>query len=141
MKRTINRRDFMVISGSAVAVMALPRCSDDGGETNIGTFSGGNVSDYAVGDVNRFDEGPFFVGLDDDGLYAMTAVCTHQGCTVDTDATNLSCPCHGATYDLGGAVLSGPAPASLEHYEVTVDDNGDITVNTGQIVSDSTRTV
>jgi cytochrome b6-f complex iron-sulfur subunit len=40
-------------------------------------------------------------------LRAVSGVCTHQGCRLMLDAgdTELMCPCHGATFGLGGAVL------------------------------------
>jgi len=141
MKHVFNRRDFMKVSGGAVAVLTLSRCSVGGGTAPaMGQFSGGNIADYALGDVMRFDAGPFFVGYDDNGLYAMSAVCTHAGCTVNPGAVSLNCPCHGTTFDLNGDVTGGPAPRALDHYAVTIDDIGDITVDTEQVVSSSTRT-
>ena len=136
MTHVFNRRDFMKVGGGAVALVALSRCGGNY-EPSVGQFSGGNVADYAVGDIERFDAGPFFVVYDDGGFYAMSAVCTHQGCTINT---NMICPCHGATYDLDGAVTGGPAPQDLDHYDLTIDDVGDITVDTGQVVSASSRT-
>jgi Rieske Fe-S protein len=52
----------------------------------------------------------------------LSAVCTHEGCTVQYDGGNvpISCPCHGSTFNAGGAVLSGPARSSLKNYAATV---------------------
>jgi hypothetical protein len=36
-------------------------------------------------------------------------------------------------------VLQGPAQTALEHYLVTIDTAGQITVDTSQVVSASTR--
>jgi cytochrome b6-f complex iron-sulfur subunit len=49
--------------------------------------------------------------------------CTHQGTTIDfkSDTTSFSCSNHGATYDSGGNVTSGPAPKSLKKYTATFD--------------------
>ena len=48
------------------------------------------------------------IGLDSNGVYAMSAICTHAGCVLDdnaqTIAAGLSCPCHGSTFDGNGKV-------------------------------------
>ncbi|MCP2323213.1 glycine/D-amino acid oxidase-like deaminating enzyme/nitrite reductase/ring-hydroxylating ferredoxin subunit [Hamadaea flava] len=54
---------------------------------------------------------------DDDGaMHAVSATCTHLGCTVgfnDVERT-WDCPCHGSRFDVDGAVLHGPANQPLE---------------------------
>ena len=56
---------------------------------------------------------------------ALSAVCTHQGCTVSYEASynELICPCHGGTYDINGNVVSGPPPSALYKYTVTQSGN------------------
>ncbi|HEY9645773.1 MAG TPA: FAD-dependent oxidoreductase [Chroococcidiopsis sp.] len=54
---------------------------------------------------------------------ALSLSCTHQGCTVHqselpTGREGFQCPCHGATYDETGRVLSGPAQANLPRFKV-----------------------
>jgi nitrite reductase/ring-hydroxylating ferredoxin subunit len=45
-------------------------------------------------------------------VVAFTAICTHQGCTVNPDGAVLRCPCHASTYDaFTGKNTSGPAQA------------------------------
>src|SRR5579883_1606897 len=49
-----------------------------------------------------------FVVRDPMGLYALTAVCTHQGCTVTAQgATGFYCMCHGASFDENGTATGG----------------------------------
>lgn len=48
---------------------------------------------------------------------ALTAVCTHEGCTVSGfNGTQFVCPCHGSRYTLTGAVANGPAPRALQQF-------------------------
>jgi cytochrome b6-f complex iron-sulfur subunit len=48
---------------------------------------------------------------------AMTAVCTHEGCTVSTFQSQMfECPCHGSQYSTSGTVLRGPATRSLAQF-------------------------
>ena len=53
----------------------------------------------------------------------LSAVCTHQGCTVrySTSADDLECPCHGARFSTDGAVKVGPATSPLAKYVTTYD--------------------
>jgi cytochrome b6-f complex iron-sulfur subunit len=58
-----------------------------------------------------------------DEWVALTAVCTHMGCTVAYNpATNhLECHCHGGVYDANsGDNISGPPPRPLKKYLVKV---------------------
>lgn len=60
---------------------------------------------------------------------AFTAVCTHQGCLVETSSEgDIPCPCHGSRFSLAdGTPQSGPASAPLAPIEITVD--GDSIIN------------
>jgi Rieske Fe-S protein len=51
---------------------------------------------------------------------AVSAVCTHQGCTVNAGTGKLSCPCHGSVFGLDGAVQNGPASTPLPTVDVHV---------------------
>ena len=60
-------------------------------------------------------------------IRAFSAVCTHLDCTVQfkNDTSQLWCACHNGTYDLGGAVVSGPPPRGLEQFVVNLRGEGD----------------
>jgi len=57
-----------------------------------------------------------------DDVRAFSAVCTHQGCTVDAVADGtIDCPCHGSSFDAAtGAVRHGPAARPLPAVAVVV---------------------
>jgi Rieske Fe-S protein len=53
-----------------------------------------------------------------DTFTAVTAVCTHEACTINgLSGTTYVCPCHGSRYNSGGQVLTGPATVSLQTFE------------------------
>lgn len=67
----------------------------------------------------------------DGGWTALSAVCTHLGCTpsYQPDRKVIFCPCHGGVYDAHtGANISGPPPKPLTEYKVVIAD-GKITVS------------
>lgn len=56
---------------------------------------------------------------------ALSATCTHAGCTLDyqADPQQLHCNCHGADFSLDGAVVHGPAIIPLPLYTATPGDS------------------
>jgi len=58
------------------------------------------------------------------GVFAYSAICTHQGCTVAYDAGShlLKCPCHGAAFDpsANAKVVNGPAQTPLAPIKVAI---------------------
>jgi len=71
---------------------------------------------------------------DKDGSYwiALYQKCVHLGCTVPfrDDCSSFKCPCHGSHYNVTGEWLDGPAPISLNRFEIQFSGS-DIVVNTG----------
>ena len=59
--------------------------------------------------------------------YAIDNVCTHRGGSLsegEVNGTVVTCPLHGATYDITtGNVLGPPAPEGVVSYKVQVDGN------------------
>jgi len=70
----------------------------------------------------RFGSKPSLLIHHADGSWtALTAVCTHLGCTVQyqEDQQRIFCACHGGVYDAKtGGNVSGPPPKPLKRYEV-----------------------
>jgi cytochrome b6-f complex iron-sulfur subunit len=71
---------------------------------------------------------------DSDGTHwvALYQRCVHLGCTVPfrNDCFSFKCPCHGSHYNVDGEYLDGPAPRSLDRFQLSFNGE-DIVVNTG----------
>ena len=64
-----------------------------------------------------------------DGFYALSATCTHLGCTVNLGDDQFDCPCHGSQFDLSGRVLQGPASSALSGFLVSLSKDGRIMID------------
>jgi cytochrome b6-f complex iron-sulfur subunit len=64
-------------------------------------------------------------------LFALSAKCTHEGCTVTylPGQSVIWCPCHDGRFDLTGRVLSGPPPQPLTKYLAQRQPDGGIVVS------------
>lgn len=94
---------------------------------NLGsdTVVAGTVGELSLnaGKIFRFGTRPGILILTPQDEYrAMSAVCTHLGCTVQyrKDRQLIWCPCHNGWYDLTGKNIAGPPPRPLERYDVHV---------------------
>lgn len=75
-----------------------------------------------------------------EGVAAVSAVCTHLGCTVrHVEGEGYSCPCHGSRFDREGRVLDGPAPKPLAWYRVGLSRRGELVVDERQVVDPTHR--
>lgn len=78
------------------------------------------------------------VKKDADGSYwiALYQRCVHLGCTVPfrDDCSSFKCPCHGSHYNVTGEWLDGPAPRSLDRFQIDFSGS-DVVVNTGVLNS------
>jgi cytochrome b6-f complex iron-sulfur subunit len=104
--------------GATSAGRATSASSGGGGEQVA------KLSDIPVGGSisATLDGKPIILAQPSTGkVVAFTAICTHQGCTVNPDGAVLRCPCHASTYDaFTGKNTSGPAQGPLAAIPVTV---------------------
>ncbi len=127
-------------SGSAKTVAASASPTTGSAATSSSTVTAGGSSggtaiaklaDLPIGGAVNFtaaDGSPAVcVRLAQNSVAAFSAICTHQGCTVqyDSGSKELLCPCHGAVYDPAhhAAVVGGPAPAPLQEYKASIRGN------------------
>ncbi len=67
------------------------------------------------------NEHPIYIHREENDYLALHMECTHKGCGLRAEATQLSCPCHGSKFDTKGNVTAGPAKKPLVSYKTTVD--------------------
>ena len=65
------------------------------------------------------------------GIYALSTVCTHLGCTPNwlEAEQKFKCPCHGSGYYKTGVNFEGPTPRPLERFAISLADDGQILVD------------
>jgi len=93
------------------------------------TMPAGTLRDYRK-------DGAFFLMADAAGIYAVTAICTHKGCSVYAQGDEgFHCPCHDSEYDRAGHVTQGPAQRALRHLAVReATPGGALVVDVGREV-------
>lgn len=98
-------------------------------------FTVGRLYDFPLNTFFLIAAHNVFIYRDYEGVQALSAVCTHLGCVLETTEDGFQCPCHGSRFNDIGRVLSGPAPRSLAHYKVDVAPDGQLLVDISQKVS------
>jgi cytochrome b6-f complex iron-sulfur subunit len=97
------------------------------------SFKAGFPSEYNVGEVDARWKDAFGVWIvrENDGFYALIAVCTHLGCSPNWLAAEnkFKCPCHGSGFYMSGVNFEGPAPRPLERARIVLADDGQILVD------------
>jgi Rieske Fe-S protein len=144
----ISRRRLIMNTGLAAAAIAgLSSCTTYGsgpaaqpseaagsGDASAGGSADAPLTtkeaDIPVGSGKVFPDAKAVITQPKKGEFkAFSAVCTHQGCLVETVTDTINCPCHGSKYSItDGSVVNPPAPQPLP--EKTIKVSGDtLTVN------------
>ncbi len=130
--KPINRREFLYyIWGASIAVLlaqtggaiiwfALPRfrAGEFGGVFSVDAATLPQKGTPPV--LNT--AGKYWLSNTNEGVLAISAVCTHLGCLFAwNDANNrFECPCHGSKFQASGKYIEGPAPRSLDRFAIQV---------------------
>ena len=97
------------------------------------SFKIGYPEEFVPGNVDiRFKKKyNIWVVRNEEGIYALSTVCTHLGCTPNWLATEqkFKCPCHGSGFRSSGINFEGPAPRPLERFMIYLADDGQIVVD------------
>jgi cytochrome b6-f complex iron-sulfur subunit len=87
-------------------------------------FDLGPASDYAPGSRTILPDVPAVLLHSDKGFTALSLVCPHLGCTVESKPDGFACPCHGSRFDPQGKVMRGPAANPLAQLRVETMPDG-----------------
>src|SRR5574341_2453247 len=149
-----NRRDFLMKLGIGAGMAGLAAQAGASLRSLIPNVSYDAPTTVKVGPPSEFPDGlkflpdqRLFVFREGSTFYAISAVCTHLGCTVRAEALprvetasvqgqqlklthRFLCPCHGSRYEGDGRNVAGPAPRPLAWYELAVaPDDGQLVVD------------
>jgi Rieske Fe-S protein/uncharacterized membrane protein YphA (DoxX/SURF4 family) len=130
---SVDRRGFIRISSIAaltVATVGLGRLFPKSAAATVSATPQNVIEDssLSIGETFNFTSksgSPAVLFKSRTGVYAYSAVCTHEGCTVQYNSAskNLQCGCHGAVFDpeSDGNALSGPTNKPLPKIKVAVE--------------------
>jgi cytochrome b6-f complex iron-sulfur subunit len=99
-------------------------------------FRIGYPSDFGFGVDTKFqNQYRIWVVRNTEGIFVISAICTHLGCTPDWKASEnkFKCPCHGSGYDPEGVNFEGPAPRPMDRAHVELDPQGQIVVDLSRV--------
>lgn len=101
------------------------------------TFTAGFPEDFAIGVVDtRFKERyQVWIVRDEEGIYALSTICTHLGCTPNwlEAESKFKCPCHGSGFYASGINFEGPAPRPLERVGVSLAEDGQVLIDKSRL--------
>ena len=96
-------------------------------------FKAGFPQDYVVDEVSEKykDDYRVWIVREQEGFYALSAICTHLGCTPRWlgPENKFKCPCHGSGFRRTGINFEGPAPRPLERLKIAFADDGQILID------------
>jgi len=120
-----------LLGAGAIAAGLVGKAFAKVAETSPTTVSGSaqiiELAKINVGQTHQFalsNGMPAILFRTKTGVFAYSATCTHQGCTVAYQSSNKSlyCPCHGAEFDpfANGDVITGPTREALPQVKVKI---------------------
>ncbi len=131
------RRDFLglaglwtaaaAIAGSLLGMLRLPNPRVLPEESS--RFSIGHPEEFPAGSKRIVPGRNVEVTSTEQGIAAVSLVCTHLGCIVAPTPEGYACPCHGSKFGPSGEVLGGPAPRGLRWLEVSRSPEGSLIVD------------
>ena len=99
-------------------------------------FKIGYPTDFGFGVDTKFQNAHrIWVVRNTEGIFVISAICTHLGCTPDwkPSENKFKCPCHGSGYDPEGVNFEGPAPRPMDRAHVELDPEGQIVVDLSRL--------
>jgi len=100
-------------------------------------FNAGKPDRYAPDTVTQDLQAGVYIVHGPNGIYAMSAVCTHLGCLTAwrPELDMVACPCHGSKFHRDGVKIEGPAPRPLPWLRAWIDDEGDLLIDRSDVIA------
>jgi menaquinol-cytochrome c reductase iron-sulfur subunit len=149
-----DRRDFLLKIGAGAGAAAVATQAVASMRSLVPNVSYDAPTTVKLGAPVDFPEGlkflpdeRLFVFREGQTFHAISATCTHLGCTVRAEALSsptvseaegaplklthrFQCPCHGSQYTGDGVNVAGPAPRPLAWFRLSVSaDDGQLVVD------------
>jgi cytochrome b6-f complex iron-sulfur subunit len=156
---TPDRRDFLLKLGAGAGMTAICTQAVASLRSLVPNVSYDAPTTVKLGLPSEFPDGlkfladeRLFVFRDGNTFHAISATCTHLGCTVRAEALanpetaevggapmklthRFLCPCHGSRYQGDGTNVAGPAPRPLTWYRLSLAaDDGQLVVDLADAV-------
>jgi len=163
-EHVFDRREFIFRAGTGAGIAAIAYQGLASLRSLVPNVSYDAPTTVKLGPVAEFPDGlkflpdeRLFVFREGNTFHAISAVCTHLGCTARAEALpspetrtvggksmrlthRFQCPCHGSRYNGDGSNVSGPAPKPLAWYHLSVSpDDGQLTADLAQEVEHDFR--
>jgi cytochrome b6-f complex iron-sulfur subunit len=133
----ISRRSFLnrILTGGAAILGAyvvypvirflIPPTVPLGAQSKIQVATIDELKPNSAKFFRFLDKPAVLVRLPNGNYEALSAKCTHLGCTVAFKPANdiFYCNCHGSEFNINGSVLRGPAALPLPQYAVSISGN------------------
>jgi menaquinol-cytochrome c reductase iron-sulfur subunit len=158
------RREFLIRLGTGAGIAAIGYQAVASLRSLVPNVSYDAPTTVKLGSPAEFPEGlkflpdeRLFVFREGSTFHAVSAVCTHLGCTVRAETLTqpemrsvegqtlrlthrFVCPCHGSKYEGDGTNVSGPAPRPLAWYRLSLaTDDGQLVVDLADEVGQDFR--
>lgn len=159
-----NRREFLQQFGTGAGIVAIGYQGVASLRSLVPNVSYDAPTTVKLGMPTDFPDGlkflpdlRLFVFREGKVFHAISAVCTHLGCTVRAEALGqpetrtisgqplrmthrFQCPCHGSRYGGDGSNVAGPAPEPLAWYHLSIaPDDGQLVADLAQQVDNDFR--
>jgi menaquinol-cytochrome c reductase iron-sulfur subunit len=163
-EHAFDRRDFIFRVGTGAGIAAIAYQASASLRSLVPNVSYDAPTTVKLGVVAEFPDGlkflpdeRLFVFREGNTFHAISAVCTHLGCTARAEALpspethevggkalrlthRFQCPCHGSKYGGDGSNVSGPAPKPLAWYHLSLaSDDGQLVVDLAREVEHDFR--
>jgi menaquinol-cytochrome c reductase iron-sulfur subunit len=158
------RREFLIQLGTGAGIAAIGYQAVASLRSLVPNVSYDAPTTVKLGSPAEFPDGlkflpdqRLFVFREGNTFHAVSAVCTHLGCTVRAETLTqpemrsvegqtlrlthrFVCPCHGSKYEGDGTNVSGPAPRPLAWYRLSLaTDDGQLVVDLADEVNQDFR--